>query len=196
MIHIAICDDEQNFLDQITELVNKYAAEIDEEIKITTYLGRREFIEKYDFTIDWIFVDDKMRHFKGREIEKKVRQLHKPVTYASLASDMDTCLTQNRQEDNPLIIVSRYAKRYKVFLKDLRFAERDLRSVILHTEQGNIICSKKMDELERELSQHGFVRCHRMYIINLRYIESLQKSQAVLTTGEQIPISRNRKKDS
>lgn len=37
MIHIAICDDEQDFATHLTTLLNDYAAETNEEIKITTY---------------------------------------------------------------------------------------------------------------------------------------------------------------
>ena len=37
MIHIAICDDEHQFVDSLTEQIRQYALENSEEIKITTY---------------------------------------------------------------------------------------------------------------------------------------------------------------
>ncbi len=56
MIHIAICDDERSFVDSLTELIRQYALEKSEEIKITTYYDGLELVEKYDATIDLIFL--------------------------------------------------------------------------------------------------------------------------------------------
>ena len=37
---------------------------------------------------------------------------------------------------------------------------------MFHTEQENIICYKSMKEMERELCDKNFVRCHTSYIVN------------------------------
>lgn len=37
MIHIAICDDEKDFVAYMTGLLKQYAAETGEEIKVTAY---------------------------------------------------------------------------------------------------------------------------------------------------------------
>ena len=46
MIHIAICDDEKNFVAHLTSLLNQYAAETGMEIKVTVYYDGMELIEK------------------------------------------------------------------------------------------------------------------------------------------------------
>ena len=48
MTHIAICDDEKDFVAHLTGLLNQYAAETGEEIKVTAYYDGMELIEKYD----------------------------------------------------------------------------------------------------------------------------------------------------
>lgn len=55
MIHIAIFDDEKDFVAYLTGLLNQYAAETGEEIKITAYYEGMELIKKYDTTTDLIF---------------------------------------------------------------------------------------------------------------------------------------------
>ena len=57
MIHIAICDDEKNFVAHLQELLDQYTTETGEEIKVSIYYDGLELIEKYDTTIDLIFLD-------------------------------------------------------------------------------------------------------------------------------------------
>ena len=37
MLHIAICDDEKDFVIYLTQLINQYAAETGEEIKVSAF---------------------------------------------------------------------------------------------------------------------------------------------------------------
>ena len=87
------------------------------------------------------------------------------------------------------------AGKFKVFLKSLRFIETFNRNLLLHTDQENIICYKKMKELEAELVQHGFVRCHSGYLVNLFYVKRIEKLDIILTTGERVPISQPKRKE-
>lgn len=129
MLHIAICDDENDFVSHLITLIQQYAAETGEEIKITPYYDGMELIERYDTSIDLIFLDIQMRLLDG-----------------------------------------------------------------LHTEQENIISYKSMKELEQELSQAGFARCHTSYLVNLFYVKGVQKLEITLITGECIPISQPKRK--
>ena len=54
MLHIAICDDEKDFVQYLTDLLNQYSKETGRDIKITPYYDGMELIEKYDTTIDLI----------------------------------------------------------------------------------------------------------------------------------------------
>lgn len=223
MIHIAICDDEQDFVTHLTALLSDYAAETDEEIKLTTYCDGLDLIEQYDTTIDLIFLDIKMNHVNGLKAAKRIRQMDekvgiiflttltqyglegykyqasnyiiKPITYGRLKEEMDSWLKHYRQDDNPFIVVTNDTGKYKVFLKSLRFIETFNRNLLLHTEQENIICYKKMKEMEAEVSQHGFVRCHSGYLVNLFYVKRIEKLDIVLITDERIPVSQLKKKE-
>lgn len=50
MLHIAICDDEKDFVQYLTDLLNQYSKETGRDIKITPYYDGIELIEKYDPT--------------------------------------------------------------------------------------------------------------------------------------------------
>ena len=223
MIHIAICDDEKDFVAYLTGLLDQYATETGEEIKVTAYYDGMELIEKYDTTIDLIFLDIRMRLVNGLRTAERIRQMDtkvgiiflttltqyglegykyqatnyiiKPIKYARLKEEMKQWLERNRQDDSPFIVVVNDAGKFKVFLKSLRFIETFNRNLLLHTDQENIICYKKMKELEAELVQHGFVRCHSGYLVNLFYVKRIEKLDIILTTGERVPISQPKRKE-
>lgn len=223
MIHIAICDDEKDFVAYLTGLLDQYATENGEEIKVTAYYDGMELIEKYDTTIDLIFLDIRMRLVNGLRTAERIRQMDtkvgiiflttltqyglegykyqatnyiiKPIKYARLKEEMKQWLERHRQDDSPFIVVVNDAGKFKVFLKSLRFIETFNRNLLLHTDQENIICYKKMKELEAELVQHGFVRCHSGYLVNLFYVKRIEKLDIILTTGERVPISQPKRKE-
>lgn len=75
MIHIAICDDEKEFIAHLTELLERYSKETGEEIKISAYYDGLELIEKYDTTIDLIFLDIQMKLVDGLKTAARIRQM-------------------------------------------------------------------------------------------------------------------------
>ena len=74
MLHIAICDDEKNFVQYLTDLLNRYSKETGRDIKITPYYDGMELIEKYDTTIDLIFLDIRMKLVNGLHAAERIRQ--------------------------------------------------------------------------------------------------------------------------
>ncbi len=37
----------------------------------------------------------------------------------------------------------------------------------------------------------GFARCHRSYLVNLRYVSRLTRSEVILDDGRALPLSRS-----
>ncbi|MBR6396171.1 MAG: LytTR family transcriptional regulator, partial [Lachnospiraceae bacterium] len=52
---------------------------------------------------------------------------------------------------------------------------------------------KGIDSLEEYLSEYGFLRTHRCYLVNYRFIKSISES-VHLKNGTAIPMARKRKK--
>jgi len=60
----------------------------------------------------------------------------------------------------------------------------------LHKEP--IVVSRTMQEFEDKLSESGFLRIHKSLLVNYRYIRRMDDTDAVLTNGEKLPMSRRR----
>lgn len=222
MIHVAVCDDERDFVAHLSELLTRYAQETGEEMKVTAYYDGMELIEGYDTTIDLIFLDIQMKLVDGLRAAERIRQLDekvgliflttltqctlegykyqaadyiiKPIKYVRLKAEMDQWIRRNRKNDSPAIVVANDAGKYKVYLRTLRYVETFNRNLLLHTDQEKIVCYKSMKEMEQELASQGFVRCHTSYIVNLFYVKGVNKLEITLVTGETIPISQPKRK--
>lgn len=222
MIHIAICDDEQQFTSYLTGLIQQYAAETSQEIKTSIYYDGLELIEKYDTTIDLIFLDIQMKIVDGLRTAERIRQMDekvgiiflttltqyglegyryqatnyiiKPLKYARLKSELDKFIAKRHREVSPSFVVSNDTGKYKIQLNSLRFIETFNRNLLFHTEQENIICYKRMKEIEQALEEYDFARCHSSYLVNLAYVKGVKKLELSLITGETLPISQPRRK--
>jgi DNA-binding LytR/AlgR family response regulator len=51
-----------------------------------------------------------------------------------------------------------------------------------------------MKRMEEALKPFGFAKCHNAYLVNLRHVAGSLPNDVVLFFGEQIPVSRGRKK--
>jgi DNA-binding LytR/AlgR family response regulator len=83
-------------------------------------------------------------------------------------------------------------------LSEVRFAESEGNDVWLSTDQGRLrAATQSMDKLDNELSDVGFLRVHRRYVVNLsrvREIERGTKGELILVmddrTDETVAVSR------
>ncbi|HIZ22517.1 MAG TPA: LytTR family DNA-binding domain-containing protein [Candidatus Blautia faecigallinarum] len=222
MLHIAICDDERSFVRYLSDLLNRYSKETEQDIKVTAYYDGMELIEKYDTTIDLIFLDIQMKIVNGLHAAESIRKkdagvgiiflttltqyglegykyqainyIIKPMKYMRLKSELDKFVERSRKEERPSLVIANDTGKYKVPLKSIRYIETYNRNLMFHTEQENIICYRSMKEIERELCGKDFVRCHTSYIVNLFYVKGIKKLDMELITGEILPISQPKRK--
>ncbi len=223
MLHIAICDDEKDFVEHLTGLLLQYSRDTGREIKITAYYDGMELIEKYDTTIDLIFLDICMKMVNGLHAAERIRQMDenvgiiflttltqyglegykyqatnyiiKPLKYVRLKSEMDKFIRRRQKDETPSLVIANDTGKYKVSLKSIRYIETYNRNLMFHTENENIICYKSMKEVEKQLQDKSFVRCHTSYIVNLFYVKGIKKLDIELITGETIPVSQPKRKE-
>lgn len=58
-------------------------------------------------------------------------------------------------------------------------------------KKGHFRFIKKLDELENELKDMGFVRAHLSFLVNMKYITKISSYVMTLTTGKRFRFPRH-----
>ena len=78
--------------------------------------------------------------------------------------------------------------------RDIFYVEAQDKRVRLVTARETFSDRRGIDEVAALLAQEDFYRVHRSYLINLRYVAFMDGTTVQLVNGDQVPISRLRKK--
>jgi hypothetical protein len=81
--------------------------------------------------------------------------------------------------------------------QEVRVAEADGATVWLITERGRLRCGERgLTRLEERLSDHGFLRVHRHYLVNLRRVREIAPTfrggMSLVLDGSDRPVSLRR----
>lgn len=218
---IAICDDDWHMQQTLRLLIDEIYQDLDMLADgFTSGEALLAAVQKQSQPYQLILLDIEMRGIDGIETAKRLRKLlpdcyiifitsHdefaltgyevaafrylvKPVQPEKLTEAISAVRAELSDhitlhvEDGPVEALLRVKdiyyieaqdKRVRVVLKDTAFSDR-----------------RGIDEIERALAGEDFFRVHRSYLINFRYVARLDKNEILLVSGEQIPLSRLRKK--
>lgn len=89
--------------------------------------------------------------------------------------------------DNILYIESQKHKSYFYYMQPGL-----VNSVTARTGVVTYQIYEKLDLIEQKLSEHGFLRIHKSYLVNIKHIRRLNNYTAFLDTGEELPVPRVR----
>lgn len=60
----------------------------------------------------------------------------------------------------------------------------------LFMKESPLQIKSSMKELDDRLSEKGFIRVHKGFLVNYQFINSIKNNNVILTNGNEIPISR------
>lgn len=133
---------------------------------------------------------------QGYEVEA-FRFLAKPVEREKLWEALGELKKRLRKGKN--IILHTKEEEVCVEVTSIMYVESMKNDVYYHVlEHRNTDCLKvykvreKMVNVEKELLEEGFFRCHRSYLVQLAAVESYNNLELTLLGNVQIPISRGK----
>ena len=127
-----------------------------------------------------------------------MQYLIKPIKdedlYFCLNKTLSRISDNNKGKDSALIIETT-KKNIRLDYDEIYYCIAFSPYIDIHTTSEKITLRKKISEMENNLSNKYFVRCHRSYIVNVKHIKSITKDKVLLSNGIKIPISKGKYKE-
>lgn len=80
---------------------------------------------------------------------------------------------------------------YSLHKEDIRYIESKGKEVWFYTNcHGKIVIKNTLNNIQENIKDDIFLRCHRSFIVNLDYVKSIQKYEFTLYSGENVDIKK------
>lgn len=126
---------------------------------------------------------------EGYEVSA-LHYLLKPVDEAKLFTVMNKACSAAVKEGGGALVFSMNGESVRVLTEHILYVEAFAHSTVLATLQGSIETNCSISAMEDRLGPHGFVRCHRSYLVALRHVRRIAKACVNLDNGAVVPLSR------
>ncbi|GHU35623.1 DNA-binding response regulator [Clostridia bacterium] len=223
-IKIAVCDDEAEQASYIKFVAVEWAEQNNIQTQIDMFDSAENFKSAWDEgkKFDILLLDIQMGGQNGVELAKDLRKsdenliivfitalpdfiadgydvsalhyLMKPVKEDKLFAILDKAykiLTQSKK----YLIVNSDGKDYRILFDDILYIEAVKHNVIIAAADGSEYeVRRNISDIESELD-NSFFRCQRSYIVMIKHIQYISKSDVLLDNGKTISLSRNIYKD-
>ncbi len=217
-IKIAICDDDASQREYLHELTKAWAARNRHLIEVRQYAGAKEFLFDYSAEKDFdiLLLDIEMPGITGIELAKTVRQENQQVQIVFItgfyeyfsdgfdvsalhylikpADDTKLYPVLNRAVDNLMyrqrsILISTGEEDIKLSLADILYVEAENVYITVHTTRGSYRTRMALTKFIEQLDE-TFFRVHRSYVVGLKYIKKITRTDITIINGDTVPISR------
>lgn len=123
----------------------------------------------------------------GYELEL-VDYLVKPVDRETLFDMLDWFICCQWERLRTLTVRSEW-EEMEVRLRDIIYIEIQRHTARISLHEKTIYTRRGMAELEEEIGNVNFLRCHRSFLVNLAHVTAIQKKDFVMDNGSRVPIS-------
>lgn len=219
MLKICLCDDNKVHIQKITSIIHNEltSRNISYSLREYTSLDKlNEILDKNNFRFDLVLLDIDFGQETSIPIAKKINQVS-PGSYIIYVSnylsyvkdifetDFIYYILKDELEerfpyalDKTLSYLQKYPKlkiqkKNKMFIlnqDEIMYFERDLRVTHIVCKNQRLTITERLDDLISRLDNKHFVRCHRSYIINIRYLQEYSYNSLVMKNDYTIPVSR------
>lgn len=222
MLQIAICDDEPFYRRKIQALLKQYFAEHDLAYTLGFFLSGEEFLARSENSVkyDIIFMDISMKNLDGIQTAARIRTFHSDtyivfvtafIDYALegykvnavryiMKDTLDTAVPECmdailRKMQMQQVAFSFMEGEKSLYTDNILYIEsRKHKSIFHYMESAPVTYQiyEKLDTIAQKLSDYGFLRIHKSYLVNMKHVRRLGNYTAFLDTGEELPVPRLR----
>lgn len=217
-MRIAICDDELEEQKVLSEYIHKFKA----TLKVDTYNAALDLLLATDqIAYDIVFMDIEMpapNGFEVAEILKRkqnsplvifvtksnsytiqgygiaFRYLPKPISYEMFVTTLSLAIKEREPEKIPFMSEGTY---HVISVNDIIYCESLDHNLTVHTTQRCHTARTSLSDITSQLPSEDFAQPHKSFLINLKYVQSVDANCVTLAWGnnsEIIPLSKGKRK--
>lgn len=219
MLSIAVCDDEAIECANMARKIKDILEEMKIPCIVRTFFHGKELLQALE-SFDIVFLDIIMDELDGMKTAQIFREkasdkilifvsssrkyvfeaydveafwyMLKPVDDGKLKRVLQKAVRKTESHAQEFILVSRERQKRKLFLDDIYYFEIKGRIVDVHGTEGIFTYYERIGALEDKLREKGFFRCHKSYLVNLKYVDGYNRQEVILENGETIVIAKRR----
>ena len=124
---------------------------------------------------------------EGYEVSA-LHYLMKPVNEQKLFDVPDKAFRRINKPERVLLFAG-YGQNVRILLNTIVYAKSFAHTVEIMMNDDIVKARISISELETKLGE-GFIRCHRSYIVGVKYIKRITKNEVILDNEKRIPLSR------
>lgn len=215
---VAICDDDAEQREYLAEIVEAWAGKNHCPAQVMQYPEAKSFLfeygEKRDFDI--LLLDVEMPGMSGTALAREIRRdnkavqivfitgfyeyfsdgfdvsaLHyliKPVGPEKLFPVLDKAV-ENLSSHQRSVLISTSGAEIKIPLADILYVEAENVYVAVHTLRGSYRTRCSLARFSEQLDE-TFFKVHRSFVVGLKDIVKITRTEITMSNGAAVPISR------
>lgn len=217
-LSIVVCDDNETDLQYITGMVNDWAMQGRSPVSVRTFTSAESFLFHYSENNDYdiLLLDVEMGKLNGIDLAKQIRArnsraqivfitgypdfiaegyevsalhyLMKPVSSEKLVEVLNRAADLS-QKKRPFLLVSSERETIRIFFDDIYYAESQGHYMLIYTQQMQYRVRMTVSGL-LEKTDEGFYRCGRSFVVSLRHVCRITKSEIFLENQVSLPLGR------
>lgn len=220
---VAIIEDEESCLKRLIDSLRMYEDSKCDSVSfnILTFKEANSFLKEGKNHFDIVFMDIDLPGMTGMECASLLREkdstvtlifvtglaqyavqgynvsaldyIVKPVTYQNFVAKMDRALNAvNMNRNNCVVVMGN--ELYRVAIDDILYVEIQSHRLTFHLVGGkNIMGWGVMKKLAEDLKKYGFGCCSSSFLLNFKYIVSLNSNTVTMCDGSEFNITRRSK---
>lgn len=219
MLKIAICDDDLKFTEVLLNMIMESLKNANIECEAECFVNGKKLWEANE-VYDLYFLDIEIPESNGFEIAKKIRKeegrkpdivfvtAHENAVYDVFEYETIGFIRKSSLKEDFAKAISTFLRKWKrknfiyeikseghiiyKSVEEIIYAEVYSHKLLLHCLDGDYPIWGSMDELEEKLSEAKFIRTHRCFLVNPKYIKKIERKTIFLEALDviEIPFSK------
>ncbi len=224
MIEIFVCDDDINITEFLKFFIMKHCGDKYKVVTMNRCQELIKMIDMQDRVPDILIMDINLKDGNGIDTVKHLQENHpklkviyltgvinyataifetnpayflvKPINENNLSDAITKVSKEIEFDKSDSIVVKTNGSEIILYRREIMYVESQGRKLVLYMSDGRKSeIYEKMDAIQKQLGT-AFVRSHKSFLINMKYIVERTNKEFYLSDGKVLPISKSNLKDA